>query len=71
MRTLVDIPEADVKALDKLGERRGASRSKIIRQAIREYLIHNLSEEGEQAFGLWRGRNVDGLDYQRRARSEW
>ena len=71
MRTLVDIPEPDVRALDEIGERRGASRAKIIRQALREFLSRNARPPGDEAFGLWRGRGIDGLEYQEKARSEW
>jgi metal-responsive CopG/Arc/MetJ family transcriptional regulator len=71
MRALVDLPEADIRALDQLGRRKGASRAKIIRQAVSEYLAKNLSEESKSAFGLWRDNAIDGLEYQRRIRAEW
>lgn len=71
MRTLVDIPEEDVRSLDELGRRRSLSRSKIIRDAVREYLERNFARGEAEAFGLWGDRDVDGLDYQRRVRAEW
>ena len=71
MRTLVDLPETDVRALDDIGQKRGASRAKIIRQAVSEYLARSGEGDMEAAFGLWRDQAVDGLDYQRKAREEW
>jgi metal-responsive CopG/Arc/MetJ family transcriptional regulator len=71
MRTLVDIPGPDLDALDRLGRRRGVSRAKVIRQAIRDYLARSGQDEGASAFGAWKDRGEDGLDYQRRIRAEW
>jgi metal-responsive CopG/Arc/MetJ family transcriptional regulator len=71
MRTLVDLPEADIRALDELGERRRVSRAKIIREAVRVFLTKSASGSADEAFGLWSDRKIDGLDYQRRVRSEW
>ena len=71
MRTLVDIPEEDLKALTQLGRRRRASRARVIRQAVREYLARHAVESADEAYGLWRGQGVDGLEHQQRLRSEW
>ncbi|HEX4199774.1 MAG TPA: CopG family transcriptional regulator [Caulobacteraceae bacterium] len=71
MRTLVDLPEADIRALDALGERRRVSRAKIIREAVSRFLSASADGSADSAFGLWRDSKVDGLDYQRQARSEW
>lgn len=71
MRTLVDIPDGDILALDDLSAKRGASRAKVIRQAVREYLDRHPPADMEAAFGLWRDAPVDGLEYQDRLRSEW
>jgi metal-responsive CopG/Arc/MetJ family transcriptional regulator len=71
MRTLVDLPEADIRALDELGERRHVSRAKIIREAVSAFLTKSADANAQEAFGLWRDQNVDGLDYQRQVRSEW
>jgi hypothetical protein len=71
MRTLVDIPDSDLRALSKLSERRRVSRAKLIRQAVREYLTRNPLGSADEAFGLWREQGLDGLEYQERLRSEW
>jgi Ribbon-helix-helix protein, copG family len=70
MRTIIDLPERDVKNLTELGRERGMSRAEVIRQAIKVFLIfHQASRDG--AFGLWRKRSEDGLRYQRAVRAEW
>jgi metal-responsive CopG/Arc/MetJ family transcriptional regulator len=71
MRTLVDLPEPDIRALDQLGQQRRVSRAKIIRQAVRDYLAKTRTEGVDSAFGLWRDQAVDGLEYQRKLRDEW
>ena len=70
MRTIIDLPEPDVKDLTELGRERGMSRAEIIRQAIKVFLIfHKASRDG--SFGLWRNRSEDGLRYQQALRDEW
>jgi metal-responsive CopG/Arc/MetJ family transcriptional regulator len=71
VRTLVDLPEEDVAALDDLRERRSLSRAKIIREAVSDYLARHRGGAAEAAFGLWRDRKIDGVDFQRRLRAEW
>jgi metal-responsive CopG/Arc/MetJ family transcriptional regulator len=71
MRTLVDIPDADVAALDELARRRRESRAKVLRAAIGEYLTKHRTMDTSQAFGLWGSDAEDGVEYQRRLRAEW
>ena len=70
MRTLVDIPDRQIKDLAAICETEKVSRAEIIRQAISAYLEKNKAGAVE-AFGLWKGRKVDGLAYQEQVRSEW
>jgi metal-responsive CopG/Arc/MetJ family transcriptional regulator len=71
MRTLLDIGEAQVRALDELSKKEKRSRAALIRQAIDDYLAKRRSDREEDAFGLWGERKVDGLAYQEKVRSEW
>jgi len=71
MRILVDIPDTDLKTLSELSQDRQAPRAKLVRQAVHEYLTRNPRGSSQEAFGLWRGEGPDGLDHQRRLRSEW
>lgn len=70
MRTIIDLPKADLESLTELGHERGLSRAEVIRQAISVFLrFHHKSRD--KAFGLWRDRSPDGLRYQQALRDEW
>ena len=71
MRALIDIDEKRLRELDALAKRDKRSRAALIRQAVEAYLDKRASDEGQEAFGLWAGKEVDGLAYQERIRSEW
>jgi predicted transcriptional regulator len=70
MRTLVDIPDADVQALDGVAKQNDQPRAALIREAIAEYLARHRRSDATAAFGLW-ATAEDGLAYQNRLRSEW
>lgn len=70
MRTLVDIPDKQIKDLMAVCEAEKVSRAEVIRQAISLYLKNKKLEEVD-AFGIWKDKNVDGLTYQEQMRSEW
>lgn len=71
MRTIIDIPPEDVERLAVLSTREGLARAEIIRRAIRLYLKTNEVPRGDEAFGLWRDKGLDGLAYQSEFRDEW
>jgi metal-responsive CopG/Arc/MetJ family transcriptional regulator len=71
MRTLVDLTDRQVAALDALSKSEERSRAALIRQAIDDYLAKRRSKQESDAFGLWGERKVDGLTYQKKVRSEW
>ena len=68
MRTLVDIGEPQVQALDELSKEDRRSRAALIREAIDDYLAKRRTRRGGDAFGLWGKRKVDGLAYQEKVR---
>jgi metal-responsive CopG/Arc/MetJ family transcriptional regulator len=70
MRTLVDLPEKQIKALTRLSKARKTSRAAIIRDAVATYLEREQPKRKHEAFGLWGDRVVDGLEYQRKLREE-
>jgi predicted transcriptional regulator len=69
MRTLVDIPDDQVRALAEIARRHKVSRAALIRAAIAELIVAR-RVGAKDAFGLWRG-GEDGLAYQDRVRGEW
>lgn len=71
MRTIIDLPEAQLDALADLCRREGISRAEAVRRAVAEYASRERSPRTEGVFGLWRKRRVDGLAYERRLRREW
>jgi metal-responsive CopG/Arc/MetJ family transcriptional regulator len=71
MRTLVDLGDGQIRALDELSKRDKRSRAALIRQAIDDYLAKRHSRQEVDAFGLWGKRKVDGLAYQEKVRREW
>jgi metal-responsive CopG/Arc/MetJ family transcriptional regulator len=72
MRTIIDLPDHHIEALDLVGRSRKLSRAELIRQAVELYLQENVPSR-EEAFGLWKraGARRDGLALQRRLRKEW
>jgi len=71
MRTIIELPEEQIVALDTLCRRDGISRAEAIRRAVARHLQAERAAEPDRAFGLWRARPVDGLRYERRLRREW
>ena len=72
MRTIIDIPEAQVAALRELEKAKKVSRAELIRQAIAQFVT--TQSPIESAFGAWKarkGRPVDGLALERKLRNEW
>jgi hypothetical protein len=70
MRTIVDLPPVQLEALDALCRREGISRAEAVRRAVADHLQRQQVDPAP-AFGLWRARGADGVEYQRRLRREW
>lgn len=81
MRTLVDIPDHQLKGLSAICTARNLSRAEVVRQALDAFILQNRPAR-ESAFGLWKAQSVclpgdpnplpdDGLAYQEKLRSEW
>ena len=72
MRTIIDLPEKQRESLDQLCTKQKLSRAEAIRQAVDLFLEqHQTQPEADTAFGLWKDRQEDGLDYQQKLRDEW
>ena len=71
MRTIIEVPDDDIKNLDRIVEQQKKSRSAIIREAIRLYLEGRVIDSDKAAFGVWKGKQAEGLEYQTKVRSEW
>ena len=71
MRTIIELPAEQVEALDALCKRDGLSRAEVIRRAVGGHLAQQHGADARRAFGLWRGRGLDGRKYQDARRREW
>ena len=71
MRTIIDIPETLLKDVDALAEREQISRAEAIRRAMAEYLGKRSTSRPDIAFGIWKSKHIDALDYEDSLRGEW
>lgn len=72
MRTLVDIPGADIEALDRIAAEKQVSRASLIREAVGNLLDRHKDDVVVNSFGLWAASEAeDGLVIQRKLRAEW
>ena len=71
MRTIVDIPDQFIESLDRLGTTNNQSRAALIREAIADFLKVKSLPPSEAAFGIWKSRKMDGVDYQNALREDW
>ena len=75
MRTIVELPDSQIKALARFCRREGVSRAEAIRRAVDKLVAGGEMAEAQQnlqaGFGLWRGRKLDGRDHVEKLRAEW
>ncbi len=72
MRTIVDIPTADIAALDAISRRRRVSRAAVIREAVARTVREDQDEGWRAAIGSWKGWfHEDSVEYVNRIRAEW
>ena len=70
MRTIIDLPPEQLQQLAEFCRRRDLSRAEAVRRAVAMLLAEESLKPGE-AFGLWKGRGVEGVSYQQSRRDEW
>jgi metal-responsive CopG/Arc/MetJ family transcriptional regulator len=70
-RILVDLPEAQIAELAEIMDAQQRPRAAVIRDAIDAYIAQHRPSLASDVFGLWKGRKIDGLEYQQELRSEW
>jgi len=78
MRTIIEIPDEQLKPLDLLCKGEGVSRAEFLRRMISNALKNKKNEKKQSlrdhpAFGMFKGTDTfgDGLEYQRKIRAEW
>lgn len=70
-RVLADLPEDDIKWLDRLAEEQGRSRAAVLREAVSAFRAGTARDGIEKYFGIWKDREDigDAVDWQRRERA--
>ncbi len=67
MRTQITLTDEEIELLDRAAKTTGASRSELIRRAIRSAYGSRSKEERtialKRSAGSWRGRGFTGSDY--------
>jgi hypothetical protein len=75
MRTIVDLPDEQIRALDSYSKKHGVSRAEAVRRAVAMFLPRRrqqrLDFRNHPAFGSWKSRDIDPADYQAKMRAEW
>jgi Ribbon-helix-helix protein, copG family len=74
MRTIIDLPDEQIRALDEFCRRKKISRAEAVRQAVAHLLPKTKSNwRNHPAVGLWPGSKSkgDSVQYVRRIRKEW
>jgi hypothetical protein len=75
VRTIVDLPDEQIRALDAYGKKYGVSRAEAVRRAVARFLPkrrqRSVDFRNDPAFGSWKNRAVDSVEYQRKLRAEW
>ena len=79
MRTIVDIPKEQIKALDSYAKAKGLSRAAVVREAVAIYLPEKKKKRRD--LNYWRNhpaigsekrpKGFDSIEYGRKLRAEW
>ena len=70
VRTIIDVPADQLERLDAYCRAEGISRAEAIRRAVDAH-VRAPRPNAPAAFGLWAGRRIDGVTYERALRREW
>jgi hypothetical protein len=79
MRTIVDLPQEQIEALDRYAKAKGISRAAAVREAVATYLPERKKKKRDlnywlkhPAFGSEkRPKGFDSVEYVRKLRAEW
>ena len=71
MRTIIDLREDQLAALDRIMADEQVSRAEAIRDAVDVYLRERKRVASRAAFGGWAHKKLNGLSYTEAARKEW
>ena len=70
MRAIIDIPENLLREIDSLAKREDISRAEAVRRAMAEYVAKCSTPKSDAAFGIWKSKHIDALEYEDSLRRE-
>lgn len=70
MGVFVEIKDEHLQELDRLALKFDKTRAAVVADALETYLNNKRDDSIRRGFGLWRDVDIDGVEYQRRLRSE-
>ncbi|HIA3421645.1 TPA: protein YiiF [Escherichia coli] len=70
-RILLDLSNEVIKQLDDLEVQCNPPRAELLREAVDQYQVNQSQTARTSAFGIWKGCEEDGVEYQRKLREEW
>jgi len=71
MRTIIDIPQRILDEIDALATQDKVSRAETVRRAMAEYVEKRPRSRPDAAFGIWKKRKIEALDYEDALRGKW
>ncbi len=72
MKTEIELPDHSWVMLKEICEEEKISCSEAISRALKNYpRKQRLKEQAKRAFGLWKTRKIDALEYEDKVRKEW
>ncbi len=71
MRTTIYLTDEQVKGLAAYCAVERISRAEAVRRAIDLFLREQNRDAARKAFGSWKGRGIDAVEYVRELRAEW
>ena len=71
MRAIIDITADLLGEIDSLAKRERISRAEAVRRAMAEYVAKRSTARSEAAFGIWKAKRIDALEYEDSLRGEW
>lgn len=72
-RILADLPDEDIKWLDRQAAEQGKPRAAVLREAVAAHQRQQMLDGLEAGFGAWAKHGVpyDPQEYDRKRRAEW
>lgn len=72
-RILADLPDDDIRWMDRIAKEQRKSRAAVLREAVSAYRADGPQDWIDRGFGAWKDRDDigDSVEWQRRERASW